>query len=208
MIACQETGVKSVKAAQKIEEKFSFSEIGNSKIKTATFPNAWPVQIYNDSPPISAQDSIFEVQLNNLDYSYGLRGKKSAIKTYQTDILGKKNQKIDSLFVLDSLTNGNISFVYVKSFRTVLDPNYDFPPTIEDIDIIIYNKAKFKKKINIYSTENYPFFVTLNLGYLSKNGNLYMKYFEFDEEKIVFKKETHQLISENGNVKLISERNN
>lgn len=35
-----------------------------------------------------------------------------------------------------------------------------------------------------------------------------MKCFEFDEKKIVVKKVTHQKISENGDVKLISEKNN
>ncbi|WP_312076614.1 hypothetical protein [Chryseobacterium sp.] len=183
--------------------QFHFIEIGLTEIKTTKFPTQWNVGSYDESPSISKEDIDLEQKLNDLDYFDSIKGKSLKSKIYDS-LLKESNQKIDSVFIIDSLSNKNTSFIYVKSFKTLNDNSYEFPPKIHEIDILVFSKSKFKKKINIYSDKNFPFFVDLKLGYLDKKGNLYIRQFETDEESTKFIREEHFSISENGNTKLIS----
>ena len=188
-------------------KSFQFTEIGRKEISEIVFPESWDIRSYSDSeaPPLTKEAVFFEQKLNDLDYFESTKGRLVTSKFYD-NILFKKNQKIDSLFILDSISNKDVSFVYIKSYKTV-NGDYDFPPKIREIDLLIFSKLKFKEKVNIYSYRDYPFAIGMRLGYLSAKGDLYLKDFEVDEEKTAFVHEEHLKISTNGNIKTISETN-
>lgn len=188
---------------QYANNSFEFKEIGNKIIQTTSFPPQWKVHIYEELPTITKKDSLLQATLEGLNYFDDIKGKKS---NDYVNILKEKNQKIDLLYVIDSISNGNLSFVYIKTIKKSLEPNYDFPPIIREIDVLIYNKKTLKSKLNIYSEKNYPFAVDLKLGYLDKQGNLYSKHFQQDEENTTFILEKHQKINDTGNIILISEK--
>jgi len=186
------------------KKTFHFMEIGRKDISEVQFPDYWNIQAYSDSeaPPMTKEALYFEEKLNDLDYFDSVKGRLIKTKIYN-NLLTKKNQKIDSLFVLNSISNKDITFVYIKSYKTE-NGNYEIPPTFQDIDLLIFSKSKFKEKVNIYSYRNYPYAVGMRLGYLNNQGDLFVKEFETDEEKTTFVKEEHIQISEDGNVKLVS----
>lgn len=186
-----------------IKKPFQFTQIGRREISKIIFPDQWNIQTYSDSeaPPMTEEAVYFEKKLNDLDYFTSTKGRLIKTKFYD-NLIGKKNQKIDSLFILDSITNKDVSFVYIKSFKTEKG-NYEFRPTMNDIDLLIFSNSKFKKKLNIYSYRDYPYSVGIRLGYLNAKGDLYIKDFEVDEEKTALVKEEHIKISDNGNIKII-----
>lgn len=186
------------------KKTFQFTEIGRKEILDVKFPDYWNTQTYNDSeaPPMTKEAVYFEEKLNDLDYFDSVKGRLIKTKFYNT-FLTEKNQKIDSLFILDSISNKDISFVYIKSYKTE-NGQYDWPPTFQEIDLLIFSKSKFKEKVNIYSCQNYPFAVGMRLGYLNREGDLFVKEFDTDEEKTAFVKEEHIQISKDGSTKLIS----
>lgn len=186
------------------KKTFQFTEIGRKEIINVKFPNYWNTQTYSDSeaPPMTKEAVYFEKKLNDLDYFESVGGRLIKTKFYN-NFLTAKNQKIDSLFILDSISNKEISFVYIKSYKTE-NGTYDWPPTFQEIDLLIFLKSKFKKKVNIYSSQNYPFAVGMRLGYLNREGDLFIKEFDTDEEKTAFVKEEHIQISKDGTTKLIS----
>lgn len=189
--------------ADSIKESFQFTEIGRKEISVIKFPDYWNTQTYSDSEaaPMTKEAVYFEEKLNNLDYFDSVKGRM--IKTqFYNNFLTEKNQKIDSLFVLDSISNKNISFVYIKSYKTEKG-EYDWPPTFQEIDLLIFSNSKFKNKVNIYSSQNYPFAVGLRLGYLNHEGDLSVKEFDTDEEKTAFVKEEHIKIFKDGSTKTI-----
>ena len=178
------------------EKPFQFTEMGKKEILEIKFPDYWNTQ------NSTKNDDYFEEKLNDLDYFDKIKGRLVKTRIYNS-LLAKKNQKIDSLFILDSISNKDMTFVYVKSYKTE-NGNYEFPPPFQEIDLLIFSKSNFKEKVNIYSYRNYPYSVGMRLGYLNNQGNLYIKEFEADEEKTAFVKEEHFQISKNGNVKLVS----
>lgn len=186
------------------EKVFQFMEIGRKDISEVQFPDYWNIQAYNDieAPPITKEAHYFEEKLNDLDYFDSVKGRLIKTKIYN-NLLTKKNKKIDSLFVLDSISNKDITFVYIKSYKTE-NGNYEIPPTFQEIDLLIFSKSKFKEKVNIYSYQIYPYAVGMRLGYLNNQGDLFVKEFKTDEEKTTFVKEEHIQISKDGNVKLVS----
>ena len=186
------------------KKPFQFTEIGRKEMLDVKFPNYWNTQTYSDSeaPPMTEEAVYFEQKLNDLDYFDSVEGRLVKSKFYN-NFLTEKNQKIDSLFILDSISNKEISFVYIKSYKTE-NGKYDWPPTFQEIDLLIFSKSKFKKKVNIYSSQNYPFAVGMRLGYLNREGDLFVKEFDTDEEKTAFVKEEHLRISKDGTTKLIS----
>ena len=187
---------------------FQFVEIGSKEISEIVFPESWDIRTYSDSeaPPMTKEAAYFEEKLNDLDYFESTKGRIVKSKFYDK-IFYKENQKIDSLFILDSISNKNTSFVYVKSFKTE-NGNFEFPPKLREIDLLIFFNSKLKEKINIYSYRDYPYAVGMRLGHLSKRGDLYLKDFEVDEEKTSFVHEEHLHISADGNIKSVSASKN
>lgn len=186
------------------KETFQFTEIGRKAIPELKFPNYWNTQVYSDSEalPMTKEARYYEDKLNDLDYFESIKGRLTKTKIYD-HLLTEKNQIVDSLFILDSISNKNTSFIYIKSYKTETG-NYEFPPKFKEIDLLIFSDSKFKRKVNIYSYRDYPYAVGMRLGYLNRDGDLYLKEFEVDEEKTAFVKEEHLQISKDGNVKKIS----
>lgn len=195
---------KHIEINNSTKKSFQFTEIGKKEITEVKFPDYWNTQIYSDSeaPPMTKEAVNYEEKLNALDYFDSVKGRLIKTKIYN-NFLTKKNQKIDSLFILDSISNKDMTFIYIKSYKTE-NGNYEFPPTFQEIDMLIFSKSNFKEKVNIYSYRNYPYAVGMRLGYLNRQGDLYIKEFEIDEEKTTFVKEEHKQISMEGNVKLVS----
>ena len=187
---------------------FQFVEIGSKEICEIVFPESWDIRTYSDSeaPPMTKEAAYFEEKLNDLDYFESTKGRIVKSKFYDK-IFYKENQKIDSLFILDSISNKNTSFVYVKSFKTE-NGNFEFPLKLREIDLLIFFNSKLKEKINIYSYRDYPYAIGMRLGHLSDRGDLYLKDFEVDEEKTSFVHEEHLRISADGNIKSVSSSEN
>ena len=183
---------------------FQFTEIGRKEISEVKFPEYWNTQAHSDSEalPMTKEALYFEKKLNDLDYFDSVKGRLIKTKIYN-NLLTKKNQKIDSLFILDSISHKDITFVYIKSYKSE-NGNYEFPPTFQEIDLLIFSKCKFKEKLNIYSYRDFPYSVGMRFGYLDSQGDLYVKEFKVDEEKTTFLKEEHIHIFNDGNTKLIS----
>ena len=187
---------------------FQFVEIGSKDISEIVFPESWDIRTYIDSeaPPMTKEAAYFEEKLNDLDYFDSTQGRLVKSKFYDK-IFYKENQKIDSLFIIDSIFNKDISFVYVKSYKTE-NGNFEFPPKLREIDLLIFFNSKLKEKINIYFYRDYPYAVGVRLGHLSDKGDLYLKDFEVDEEKTSFVHEEHLQISTAGNIKSVSASKN
>ena len=206
MVSCEENSQKSSSQIRNSDHIFSFREIGDPQIGMVKFPPEWLVHIYHDSPMISKQDSLNQMNLDNLDYFSQVNDKRVYNLEKYNNIVNEENQKIDSLFIIDSIRNGQNSFVYVKSFKSLLDANYDFPPKIQEIDILIYDQGKYRRKLNIYSSRNFPYEVDLKLGYFNSEGILHTKEFELNESSTVFIQEKKQKLSETGEISLISRK--
>lgn len=194
--------ITGCKKNSQIDEKkenqlFHFTEIGSKEIITTKFPHQWKIDPYQSSVAISEYDIINESILNKLDYFDNVKGKLVKNRNY-ISFITEKGIRLDSTFVVDSISNKNQSFVYLKTFKTIKDPNYDFPPTVHQIDILIFENSQFSKKINIYTKKSYPFAIDLKLGYFSKDGNLFTKEFKIDEENTIFTKEEHFKLSSDG----------
>ncbi|MFP3590568.1 hypothetical protein [Chryseobacterium sp. SIMBA_038] len=189
-----------------ISTSSSFKEIGDKNLLSIKFPQQWKTRPYNEMPPITESDSLNEVNLNSLDYFDNVKAKRiSNISRFQ-NLLLEKDQIIDSLFLIDSLSVGNNSFIYLKSYKTVNSKNYDFPPTIKEINILVFDHTKFKTKLNVYSKKSYPFAVELKLGYFTKSGILYTKEFKTDEEGTTYFKEEQKTLTNNGNIQTTSSK--
>ncbi|RNA62655.1 hypothetical protein D1631_12265 [Chryseobacterium nematophagum] len=187
---------------KKIENEnqlFQFIEMGSKELQTTKFPKQWKIHPYEDSAPVSESDVINESNLNKLDYFDSVKGKLLKDRKYNS-ILKEKGTRIDSIFVIDSAYNKNRSFVYLKTFKTIEDSSYDFPPTVKQIDILIFQNSKFLRKLNIYNKKSYPFAIDLKLGYFNKDGNLFTKEFKIDEESTIATKEQQFKLSNDGNV--------
>lgn len=189
---------KSYQVDKKIENKlFQFTEIGNKELLTTKFPQQWRVRPYENSFPISESDAINESNLNKLDYFDNVKGKLLKNKKY-ISFMTEKGFRLDSIFVVDSISNKKQSFIYLKTSKTIEDPNYDFPPTVHQIDILVFENSQFSRKLNIYTKKSYPFAIDLKLGYFNKDGNLFTKEFKTDEENTIFTKEEHFKLSNDG----------
>ena len=132
---------------------FQFTEIGRKEISEVKFPEYWNTQAHSDSEalPMTKEALYFEKKLNDLDYFDSVKGRLIKTKIYN-NLLTKKNQKIDSLFILDSISHKDITFVYIKSYKSE-NGNYEFPPTFQEIALLIFSKCKFKEKLNTLKTE-------------------------------------------------------
>lgn len=113
----------------------------------------------------------------------------------------EKGIRLDSIFIVDSISNKKQSFIYLKTFKTIDDSNYDFPPAVHQIDILVFENSQFSRKLNIYTKKSYPFAIDLKLGYFNKDGNLFTKEFKTDEENTIFTKEEHFKLSNGGLIK-------
>lgn len=206
ILSCSKNSQKQIDRSS--NKPFQFTEIGRKELLEVNFPDQWNILAYldNDAPPMTTEAVYFEKKLNDLDYFDSFNGRPAKTEFYKK-LLTKKNQKIDSLFILDSISNKDIAFVYIKSYKTE-NGNYDWPPTFQDIDLLIFSKSKFKEKVNIYSNRNYPYSAGIKLGYLDFKGNLFTKEFEIDEVNTTFVKEEHIKISNDGNVKIVSTAKN
>ncbi|MFC3158341.1 hypothetical protein SAMN05443633_12227 [Chryseobacterium arachidis] len=171
---------------------YSFKEIGNSLLPSTKFAKKWYVQIYNESDPMSKSDSLNQKQLENLDFFDSITGKKVINKQFESDLLYTTKEKIDSVFQIGTSNFENKKLYYIKSYKTIYQKEYDFPPTEKRIDLLVYEDNKLFKKINIYSAVSYPFAKKLTIGYLNKFGILYTKSFSIDEEGVVFLNEQQQ----------------
>lgn len=189
---------KNYQVDKKIENQlFQFTEIGSKELLTTKFPQQWRVHPYENSFPISESDTINESNLNKLDYFDNVKGKLLKNKKY-ISFMTEKRIRLDSIFVIDSISNKKQSFIYLKTFKTIEDPNYDFPPTVHQIDILVFENSQFSRKLNIYTKKSYPFAIDLKLGYFNKDGNLFTKEFKTDEESTIFTKEEHFKLSNDG----------
>jgi len=189
--------------AEKENRLFQFTEIGSKKLIITKFPPQWRIHPYESSFPISESDMINESNLNKLDYFTDVKGNLVENRNY-IPFITEKGFRLDSTFVVDSISHKNQSFVYLKTFKTIEDPNYDFPPTVHQIDILVFINSQFSQRLNIYTKKSYPFAIYLKLGYFDKGGNLFTKEFKTDEENTKFTKEEHFKLSTNG---LIAKQN-
>lgn len=198
IISCEKNN-RADKITESENQPFQFAEIGNKELLTTKFPQQWKVHIYESSLPVSKSDETHESNLNKLDYFETVQGKSAKNKNYNS-ILSEKGIRVDSIFVIDSISNKKQSFVYLKSFKTMEDPDYDFPPTVKQIDILVFEGSQFLRKLNIYAEKNYPFAVDIKLGYFNKEGDLVTKEFQTDEESTTFTKEERCKLSKNGKI--------
>lgn len=182
---------------KKENQLFQFTEIGNKEIITTKFPHQWRTAPYESSVPLSESDMINESILNKLDYFDNIKGKLVRNRNYISFIM-EQGIRLDSTFVVDSISNKSQSFVYLKTFKTIEDSNYDFPPTVHQIDVLVFENSQFSQRLNIYTKKSYPFAIDLKLGYFNKDGNLFTKEFKTDEENTVFTKEEHIKLSSDG----------
>ncbi|SHG29009.1 hypothetical protein [Chryseobacterium vrystaatense] len=166
---------------------------------TTKFPQQWKIDPYENSPPTTESDAVNEFNLNKLDYFDSMKGILLQNRKY-ISLLSEKKIRIDSIFVIDSISNNKHSFVYLKVFKTIEDLNYDFPATIKQIDVLVFDNSKFLRKLNIYTKKNYPFAVDLKLGYFNKDGNLFIKQFKMDEKSTIFTKEEQFNLSNAGEI--------
>lgn len=169
-----------------------FKEIGNPLLPSTKFDEKWYVQIYNEAQPMSENDSLNQKKLNALNFFDSIVGKEIKNNQYKQNLIDKNTAKIDSIFLIDSAIFGNKRLFYIKSYKTMSGEGYDFPPTEKNIDLLVYENKVLFKKINIYSDANYPFAKKLTIGYLNKMGILYTKYFDIDEEGVVFSNEKQE----------------
>ncbi|MBB6369171.1 hypothetical protein [Chryseobacterium shigense] len=193
-IACIKTKKEITENTTNIKNKDDkpFREIGNSLLLTTKFAKKWYVQIYNEAEAMSKNDSLNQNNLEKLDFFDSMISKKIINLQYEKDLVDKNTSKIDSIFVIDSANLGNKKLFYVKSYKTIIEKGYDFPPTEKSIDLLVYKNNILFKKVNIYSDISYPFAKKINLGYLNTLGILYTKSFNIDEEGVNFLGEKQQ----------------
>ncbi|MBD3906221.1 hypothetical protein NAL32_16505 [Chryseobacterium sp. Ch-15] len=202
MVILLATTITGCKKNYPVDEKkenqlFQFTEIGSKELITTKFPSQWRIHPYESSFPISESDRINESNLNKLDYFDNVKGRLVKNRNY-ISFIKEKGIRLDSTFVVDSISNKNRLFVYLKTFKTIEDPSYDFPPTVNQIDILIFENSQFSQKLNVYTKKSYPFAIDLKLGYFNKDGNLFTKEFKTDEENTIFTKEEHFKLSNSG----------
>ncbi len=179
------------------ERPFHFREIGSEELIKTNFPQKWRVHPYQDSFPVSKSDINNESRLNTLDYFDDIKGKEVNNRIYNS-LIEERGVRLDSTFVVDSISNKNHSFVYLKSYKTIADHDYDFPPTVHQIDMLIFENNRFINSLNIYTKKSYPFAIDLKIGYFDRDGNLFTKEFKTDEEYTKFVKEEHLKLSDHG----------
>ncbi|RMZ58433.1 hypothetical protein D1632_12485 [Chryseobacterium nematophagum] len=128
LVALAITGCKKNHQTDEKRENqlFEFSEVGSKELLTIEFPQEWKIHPYESSSPISESDMMNESNLNKLDYFDNVKGKPVKTRNY-ISFLSEKGFRLDSIFVMDSISNKGRTFVYLKIFKTIEDPNYDFP---------------------------------------------------------------------------------
>ncbi|MCX8523671.1 hypothetical protein OF897_07015 [Chryseobacterium formosus] len=187
LLACNKSSRntnQSFNLKNKSEQKIEFTEIGNKNLPLFNFPKRWYVQVYDEAPPMNREDSANQKKMEQLDFFDEVKC-KIINKNKYNEILMNKKEKLDSLFLIDSISIANRRLLYIKYYKTL---NYDSSPKEKGIDILIYDKNRLVKRINAYSNKSYPYAVEKKVGYLDKSGILYTKTFEIDEEGVSYVK--------------------
>ncbi|OPC65924.1 MULTISPECIES: hypothetical protein [Weeksellaceae] len=187
-LSCTKTNVKVNDTSNTINEtkqQLKFRALGNKNLSLFNFPKHWTVQVFDEGEPMTKEDSLYQKNMDQLDFFDDIKGKSINDNTYKKALLDSdKKEKIDSLFLIDSYSIENKQIVYLKYYKTINDSNYDFPPSEKNIDVLIYDQNNLVKRLNVYSSKNYPSIVEKKIGYLDELGTLFMKTFEIDEEGV------------------------
>ncbi|MFC6269785.1 hypothetical protein [Frigoriflavimonas asaccharolytica] len=167
-----------------------FVEIGNKNLPLTVFPKKWYVQADEEEISMSKKDSVNQNKMEQLDFFDEVHGKLISTDMYTMFLIDKsKNEKLDSLFLINSFSISNKEIFYVKYYKSLDDTNYDYPPKEKNIDILIFTEKKLRKRIPVYSNKSYPYAVEKKVGYLNKLGILHVKTFEIQEEGVIYVKE-------------------
>lgn len=187
-LSCTKTNIKVNETSNIIKEtpqQVKFRALGNKNLTLCNFPKHWVVQVFDEGEPMTKEDSLHKKNMEQLDFFDDIKGRLVKDNKYEKVLLeDNKKEKVDSLFLIDSYSIENKQIVYLKYYKTINDSNYDFPPSEKNIDVLIYDKNNLVKRLNVYSSKNYPSIVEKKIGYLDELGTLFMKTFEIDEEGV------------------------
>lgn len=187
-LSCTKNNIKVNETCNTIKEttrQLKFRPLGNKNLSLFNFPKHWTVQVFDEGESMTREDSLHKKNMEQVDFFDDIKGKSIKDNTYKKALLDNdKKEKIDSLFLIDSYSIENKQIVYLKYYKTINDSNYDFSPSEKKIDVLIYDQNNLIKRLNVYSSKNYPSIVEKKIGYLDELGMLFMKTFEIDEEGV------------------------
>ena len=182
-------------STETLDSVFQFKEIGNlSSLDDYIFASEWKIDPYQNELELDEEDINAQEKLEEIDYFNKLKvERKLETDSKYFDFLKKDNfykeAKIDSAFVINNNEfNNDVNVIAIKSYGNLLDQQYEMPVPITNVDLILLQKDSVLSSVNIYREVVYPYNVQLKIGFLNTDGNILIKSFEMDEQKVHYKK--------------------